>query len=259
MIEVYQIPLQMEKLRAMPDSERALFVLLGYAANQLNFFSKLVIFSTNQDGHGEPEQTLSGAQSQMALRVVIGVLNEAWRLIHTRFLGGPYAKEYTPLLDQAGAEAFARLKKELDASDGLFSKLRSGWIFHHPDTADLTAAFEDATAHPEWSQFAHWFFSHSNYNSFYLLSEFVTLQGILRIVGETDLIEGQKILTIKITAISEDMSHLIQAIIAVLWRKHFGNALDAEKKLVIETAPDFFTPWIPFFVNIPDQPPPGTT
>ena len=258
MIEVYQIPLQTEKLRAMPDGERALFVLLGYAANQLNFFSKLVIFSTNQDGHGEPEQVLSGAQSQMALRIVIGVLNEAWRLIHTRFMGSPYAKEYTPLLDQAGAEAFARLKKEFDASDGLFSKLRSSWIFHHPDTADLTAAFKDATDQPEWSQFAYWFFSHSNYNSFYLLSEYVTLHGILRIVGEPDLIEGQRKLTIKIKDISEDMSHFIQAILVVLWRKHFGDSLDAERKLVIETAPDFFAPWIPFFVNVLDHPPPGT-
>jgi hypothetical protein len=184
MIEVYKIPLLKEKLRAMPDGERALLILLGYAANQLNFFSKLVIFSTNQDGHGEPEQTLSAAQTQMALRVVIGVLNEAWRLIHSRFMGAPYAKEYTPLLDQAGAEAFTRLKQEMDASDGLFAKLRGSWIFHHPDTPDLTTAFEDAATNPEWQQFAYWFFSHSNYNSFYLASELVTLHGILKIVGE---------------------------------------------------------------------------
>ena len=38
----------MEELRATPDSERALFVLLGYAANEFNFFSKLMIFSTSR-------------------------------------------------------------------------------------------------------------------------------------------------------------------------------------------------------------------
>jgi len=31
----------------MSKEERALFLLLGYTANQINLFSKLVIFSTN--------------------------------------------------------------------------------------------------------------------------------------------------------------------------------------------------------------------
>jgi hypothetical protein len=231
MIDVYKIPLLKQKLEAMPEGERALLILLGSAANQLNFFSKLVIFSTNKDGNGEPEQTLSAAQTQMALRVVVGVLNEAWRLIHARFMGAPYAKEYTPLLDQAGAEAFVRLKQELDCKDGLFSKLRSTWIFHHPEkTSDVSAAFESAAATPEWDQYAYWFFSHSNYNSFYMASEFIALHGILKIIGETDLIEGRKKLTQKIAAISEDMSHLIQAILAVLWQKHFGREIDARNE-----------------------------
>jgi hypothetical protein len=78
MIDVYKIPVSKEKLRAMPDGERALLLLLGYAANQLSFFTKLVILSTNRDGDTELEQQLSAAQTQMALRVVIGILNEAW-------------------------------------------------------------------------------------------------------------------------------------------------------------------------------------
>ena len=62
----------------MPADERALLILLGYAANQINFFSKLVIFSSRREGSTELEQMLLGAQTQMALRVVIGVLNKAW-------------------------------------------------------------------------------------------------------------------------------------------------------------------------------------
>jgi hypothetical protein len=42
MIEVYKIPVPKEKLCAMPESERALLILLGYAANQINCFSKMV-------------------------------------------------------------------------------------------------------------------------------------------------------------------------------------------------------------------------
>lgn len=254
MIQVYKIPVSKDKLRAMPEGERALLLLLGYAANQINFFAKLVVFSTNKDGDTELEQQLSAAQSQMALRVVIGVLNEAWMLAKTRFMDQPFAKEYTPLLDQAGADAFVRLKKTF-GKDGLFATLRGTWIFHHPNNPELHTAFDDAASNPQWDKEWNWFFSHSNYNSFYFPSEFVVLHGILKAVGETDLLVGQYKLTKQIADISEDMSQFIMALLAVLWRKHFGAEMTAETRVDVPNAPGFFDVWIPFFVDIPPAPP----
>lgn len=98
MVEVYKIALPKDKLMAMPEKERALMMLLGYAANQVNFFTKLVLLSSNQDGPNEMEQKLSGGQTQMSLRILIGVLNEAWELVRKRFLSAPFAKTYRPLL-----------------------------------------------------------------------------------------------------------------------------------------------------------------
>lgn len=86
----------------MTKEERSLFLLLGYAANQINLLSKLVVFSTNNTPEGV-EQNLSGAQSQMLARLAIGVLNEAWELIHKRFLSTPVGREYVPRLDPDGA------------------------------------------------------------------------------------------------------------------------------------------------------------
>ena len=128
----------------MPEDERALLFLLGYAANQLNFFSKLVIFSTNTDGHGETEQTLSAAQSQMALRLVIGVLNEAWRLIHARFMGAPYAKEYTPLLDPGSQRRFAVLSRSLTPRTGCFPSSATVGFFIIPTRPPMSRAFKNA-------------------------------------------------------------------------------------------------------------------
>jgi hypothetical protein len=253
MIEVYQIPVPLEKIRAMPEDERALFILLGYAANQLNFFSKLVIFSTNQDGRSELEQMLSAAQTQMVLRVLIGVLQETWRLIKTRYMKAPFAKEYTRLLDAAGAEAFERLKKELNGPNRLISRLRNSWVFHHPETSDLTVAFEESAKSPEWRKLAYLYFSHSNYNSFYLISDFIALNGIAISTEESDIIEAQKKLLNKITAISDDCTSFIQNIIAILWKKYVGDDMSAEKVHSIDNALDFSIPWIPFFVNIPDH------
>ena len=96
MIDVIRIPLPKDRLRAMPKEERALFFLLGYAANQITLFSKLVTFSASKTPGDPVEQQLSNAQSLILGRIAIGVLAEAWELIHKRFLGTPIGKELEP-------------------------------------------------------------------------------------------------------------------------------------------------------------------
>ena len=257
MIQVYKIPISKDKLRAMPADERALLILLGYAANQINYFSKLVILSAHQDGGTELEQMLAGAQTQMTLRVVIGVLNETWELIRTRFMSTHYGRTYTAQLDKIGGEAFERLKKAFNS--GVFTKLRSNWIFHHPHNVDLTAAFEEAANNSDWDEQWHWYFSNSNYNSFYMPSEFIALQGVLKIVGESDLTASHTKLVHFVISVSNDMSQLIMAILKVLLQKYIiDDYIPAEKRIDITDAPNFFDVWIPFFVDIPAEPPTTT-
>ena len=119
----------------------------------------------------------------------------------------------------------------------------------------MTNAFEDAAANLEWDNEWNWFFSESGYNSFFFGSEFVALHGIAKIIGETDLIKAQTKLINLVMPISDDMSHLIHAIIAVLWQKYFGEELLAERRIDINDAPSFFDVWVPFFVEIPPEPP----
>jgi hypothetical protein len=47
----------------------------------------------------------------MLLRLMIGALNEAWRVIVTRFNENPIAKEYRSLLDDGGQQALKDLNK----------------------------------------------------------------------------------------------------------------------------------------------------
>ena len=232
-------------------------MLLGYAANQINFVAKLVLLSSNGDGHTESEQKLSGGQTQMSLRILIGALNEAWELVRKRFLGAPFGKTYRPLLDQDGAEASARLNKRAGAG-GLFSDLRNAWIFHHPDAdgvaeAACAAALADPMCDVEWN----WYFSPSNYNSFFYPSEMVTLHGIARILKAKDLIEAHKLLA-SVMDVATDVNHVIYAIIAVLYTQNIGPELLSDAPLDITTAPTIFDVWVPFFVEVPDQRPPET-
>jgi hypothetical protein len=259
MVEVYKIALPKDKLMAMPEKERSLMMLLGYAANQISFFEKLVVLSSNKDGPTEMEQKLSGAQTQMSLRVLIGVLNEAWELVRKRFLGAPYGKAYQTQLDQQGAEALARMNKRT-GKEGLLANLRNAWIFHHPDEDEIAedacaAALADPLCDLEWT----WYFSTSNYNSFFYPSEMVALHGIAAKLKEQNLIEAQRKLMANVMAIAEDMNHVIHAIISVLYKQNIGPELLPEPLVKITTAPSIFDVWIPFFVEIPSERPPETS
>jgi hypothetical protein len=258
MVEVYKIALPKDKLMAMPEKERSLMMLLGYASNQINFFTKLVLLSSNKDPSTEMEQKLSGGQTQMSLRILIGVLNEAWELVRKRFLGAPFGKTYRPLLDKEGTDALARLNKRTGAG-GLFSELRNTWIFHHPDESGAAeaacgAALADPICDGEWN----WYFSPSNYNSFFYPSEMVALHGIARILTAPDLIEAQHKLLASVMNAATDMNHVIHAVISVLYIQNIGPELLSDTPVHIRTAPSIFDLWVPFFVEMPDQRPDDT-
>jgi hypothetical protein len=178
--------------------------------------------------------------------------------VRKRFLSAPFAKTYRPLLDKEGADALARLNKRTGAG-GLFSDVRNVWIFHHPDEdgiaeAACAAALADPMCDVEWN----WYFSPSNYNSFFYPSEMVALHGIARILAAQDLIEAQHKLMASVIDVATDMNHVVYAIISVLYTKNIGPELLSDAPVDIRTAPSIFDVWVPFFVEVPDQRPPET-
>lgn len=131
MIEVLKIPVSKAQLQAMPSNERALFILLGHTANQLNLFTKLTIFSSNKTIDDDLGRILSGAQTQMLMRMAIGVLHEGWaKIITPRFLSSSLGKQYRPLLDKRGQDSLDALNKLFGGSN-LLAKIRNSYAFHH--------------------------------------------------------------------------------------------------------------------------------
>src|SRR6516162_4432055 len=156
MITVLKVPVSKDRLRAMPEDERALLILLGFVANQINLLSKLVIFSSNKTPNGV-EHTLSAAQTQMLARFGIGVLNEGWELISKRFLGSPIGRDYRPRLDAVGSAALIELQKAFGGSN-VINKIRSNYAFHHPYNSDVNAAFDIAANDAAWNEEWNWYF-----------------------------------------------------------------------------------------------------
>jgi hypothetical protein len=140
MANITRIALPKEQLQKLSAGERSLFLLLGYASNQINALWKLVIVATNEGTKHPVEEKVSGAQTQIFIRLLTGILREALKLIEKRFLGSTLGKDYVPRLNPQAAEALDRLKKRFGAPDK-FVVIRDNFAFHHPSLDDMEAAF----------------------------------------------------------------------------------------------------------------------
>ena len=66
MLDILRLAMTKKTLSKMTPEERSLFLLLGYASNQVNALWKLVIITTNSTPDDPIEQRVSGAQTQSA-------------------------------------------------------------------------------------------------------------------------------------------------------------------------------------------------
>jgi len=249
MIQVYRIPVPKERLRAMPKDERVLLLLLGYALNQLSMLQKLLTFATNRTPVKELEQHATGAQTQMLVRLTVGALNEAWELVRTRFIETTMAKDYLNRLDAGGQEAFGALKRQFGGSN-LLNKIRKNYAFHYPRSDDVDTAFESICNDPELGGLLNLYFSTHGFNSLFLLSDLVFIQGIAEKSGEPDLDAAQKRLMGEVSRASSNLVEFARAFAAAAWLKHFGEEMIAKDIVVATDAPNIDDVWLPFFVEV---------
>jgi hypothetical protein len=81
MLHVLQLPMTKDILEKMSAEERSMFLLLGYASNQVNALWKVVIIATNELPENPIVERVSGAQTQIFVRLTIGAMHEAWLLV----------------------------------------------------------------------------------------------------------------------------------------------------------------------------------
>jgi hypothetical protein len=151
-----------------------------------------VIILTNGDESDPVKQRLEGAQTQVFVRLTIGAMWEAWRLVEDRFLKRPLGREFLPLLDPQAADALDRLKKRFGKGSGL-STIRNNYAFHHPGIDDIDAAFEKAAAESDGDN-ADWgvYFNRGLLNTFFFVSDFVFVHGMSDALSEPDVNEAHR-------------------------------------------------------------------
>jgi hypothetical protein len=140
-LHVLQLPMTKEILGKMSVEERSLFLLLGYASNQVNALWKLVIIATNETPENPIEQRVTSAQTQIFVRLTIGAMHEAWLLVERGLLRSKAGREWVPSLDAEAQAALERLKKRFGASSPL-ATIRNNFAFHHPKPKQMEAAYQ---------------------------------------------------------------------------------------------------------------------
>ena len=82
------------------------------------------------------------------------------------------------------------------------------------------------------------------------MSELIILHGILKEIGKSNLISAQECLMLEVKTALNEMTTLIMALTAAIWRKHFGEEFEAVVCAKVAEAPGVFEFWLPFFVEV---------
>jgi hypothetical protein len=253
MINIYRIKFPKERLQEMTTEERSLFFLLGYAANQIAIFKKLTVFATNIDTEPKVRSMVEAAQSQILVRHLVGVVTEAWELIDKRFLNKPIGREYrSSRLGPMGQTSIAALQRQFGSSN-ILNNIRNQYAFHHPYNAEVDTAFAVAAASPEFDDEWNWYLAKENINCFYFISDMVVVHGILKAIGEDDIVEAQKKMHKELNLASDEIIRFASAFFDALLNKYFAPEIMAEVVEKVADAPVAFDVHLPFYVEPPDE------
>ena len=210
-----------------------------------------MIILTNGDESDPVKQRLEGAQTQVFVRLTIGAMWEAWRLVEDRFLKRPLGREFLPLLDPQAADALDRLKKRFGKGSGL-STIRNNYAFHHPGIDDIDAAFEKAAAESDGDK-ADWgvYFNRGLLNTFFFVSDFVFVHGMSDALSEPDVNEAHRKILGEMAPVANDLSEFALGFAAAVFKRHVGAELTMKIVAKVGDAPDIDGIRYPFFVETP--------
>jgi hypothetical protein len=246
-LKITRVALPKEKLHKLTTRERSLFLLLGYASNQINTLWKLVVVATNEGEKDPVEEKVSAAQTQIFVRLLIGIMREALKLIEKRFLGSPLGKEYAPCLSTIATEALNRLKKRFGTPDK-FVLIRDNFVFHHPSLDDMEAAFQLAVKSDgddtDWCMYLN----NALLNTFFFASDFVLVHGMANAMGESDVNEAHRKLLGDIAPIANDLSTFAFGFAEAIFVKYFGE-LTATRVAELKDAANIEHLRLPWFVQ----------
>jgi hypothetical protein len=254
MIDVLRMGFTKGHLLKMTQAERGAFLLFGYTSNQANVLWKVIIASLNREPPDPVDARVSAAQTQVLVRLMIGVLWEAWRAVETYFLKSPLGREYRPLLDAHAAEALDGLQKYFGKQNEI-AILRNSFAFHHPKPSEIEAGFQNAANSTEVTD-DEWaiYFTHGLLNCCFFMSDMAIAHGMAEALNEKDVLKAHKRLLPKLGPIANQLSEFTFGFAAAVFKKHVGQEISAAVVAKFENPPNMDDVRLPFFLDLKPKP-----
>jgi hypothetical protein len=128
---VSKIRITKSDLLSICENERGFFIQAGDLLNDLNVFSKLLMFCMNrQRANNGAMKTARDVQTMCLIRILVGKLHEGWKLIEKWYYGSAVSKKYDRLLEQSAKDAVGEIKKYFSRTN-LISEIRNSLAFHY--------------------------------------------------------------------------------------------------------------------------------
>lgn len=256
MINVIRVAVPPALLKKMNNEERTFFLLMGHAENQISMMYKVLLFSSNFESKKKAEQLASSNQTQVILRLLIGIIYEAWiKLVNDRFLK---RSNITIKLTEKGNVAVADLQAHFSTSS-LLGKIRNSFAFHYPDDQYMNQAFklasEDETLKDEWN----WYLSGARTNTSYFVSEIVFLHAVMKAAEVPTLEEAQNKLMQEALKVHGLLCDLFDDIGNRFLEKYFPGPLDGFRVAAITDAPSLYEFVLPFYASVSEADASGIT
>jgi hypothetical protein len=243
MIEVYRMRLAKADLSKLEPSQRNALLLLGHASNQLTVLLKTLHFSLNNDVGDEVQQSVAAGQSQILLRLLVGLVFETWDMLRERIIEAALFERYQESLSELGRDVHDELKSHFEQSS-LIIQIRNNLSYHYPNDKVLNRAFEDTPEDEPWD----WYLTEQIANSFYFLSDLVMTHAVIRFSGEQDAISAHKKFVEEVSKVSNLLIEFIMQFMVAIITKDLPHVLK-EKDLVtkVTSAPNADTFVLPFY------------
>lgn len=246
-MEIWKIPIEVQKLKSIPEAKRVLFVQLGHVANEVNMLQKLVLFSipSEDDELHEIERRVLLAQVVFLIRLLAGKLRESWGLLQKDFFSTGISKEYEPILEENAKDALQNLKRYF-GKPNLIHEVRNYDAFHFS-----SEGIADKISQMENEETFFMYLPGTVGNSFYQVSDLLkNLIMLERISAGSDLKSLDRLQS-EVLEVSVWFSEFIGGIMILICKNYLGSSLSelGGEKLEISGVPVVDQVKLPFFVE----------
>jgi hypothetical protein len=246
-IEIYPITFSKAQLDAVPEDERIFYLMAGQLANDLNWLTKLMMFSINPVDGPPMRADVNRSLTMFLMRLLAGRLHEGWRMIRGKPFWDIYRRYEKELVIETEQNLRA-LKAYFGKAGCTVEKMRNKMGFH----SDVELFKEGYKAFPPDEIFTD-YCAEAQGHDYYSAADMVNIFAMTILLPKVDWRTAYRQMVDEILTVCKQLTDVIRDMMDVFRARYIGATLgNLEKdKVVIENAPNADEVTIPFFSNPP--------